>query len=574
MGKKMKRILALCLCMLMVLTVVPKHVFAAENDDSITASETDAEIYEETEVVEGEAYDVWVSGVLIQTSNKDDVLGNGSVRFEVGSDGEPDKLYLKNANIENYTSKNYTYAAIYAKDDLDIYLEGDNYIGNPVDDISKLKDAVIEIGVFACADDNEFKNIAFYGNGNLTMNYADVGVWANSIYINIGGELKASEYGEMPKACCLKATGTNSKVVISKGKLTLRSYTSKCVSGNLRIYGGSLDMYSYGALESTNTALDQNPEYGIKYHPVITYGDSPESCTVTYDEYGDDYPTAKYINISHDSRPYRVYTSTLAGGKITTNQVYANQGDGITISIKPDPGYMLSDISVSDADDNSVFLTNSYTFTMPASDVTINCSFKLIPTMDPIDPLGISIMHNDARGIEAFLMTSGSVNYSTFEIAWYYSNDGGISYTELSDFQYSNAIIDFPTQKLNYLIVAKTRVNRDDSTIRYASYSVDANVGIKGICQMPNPGGSGYLIGIETKYDPDNEYTVEMLILDCSLLAKGEDAWVYTTGRCGTTDNCLWTVWDPQYGYYWTLFRVYDRNGNLVEEQCYGFENI
>lgn len=95
---------------------------------------------------------------------------------------------------------------------------------------------------------------------------------------------------------------------------------------------------------------------------------------------------------------------------------------------------------------------------------------------------------------------------------------------------------------------------------------------IKGICQMPYTGeGGGYLIGIET-YKNEN-YTYEMLILDCSLLREGKDAWIYTTGQCYAPGNCLWTVWQPQYGYYWTLFRVYDSTGNLLEEQCYGFVN-
>ena len=98
--------------------------------------------------------------------------------------------------------------------------------------------------------------------------------------------------------------------------------------------------------------------------------------------------------------------------------------------------------------------------------------------------------------------------------------------------------------------------------------------GIKGICQMPYPGGDGYLIGIETFENPNNQYRYEMLILDCSLLRDGKDAWIYTTNKCGAyNSNCLWTIWQPEYGYFWTLFRVYDIKGNLVDEKCYGFAN-
>lgn len=103
----------------------------------------------------------------------------------------------------------------------------------------------------------------------------------------------------------------------------------------------------------------------------------------------------------------------------------------------------------------------------------------------------------------------------------------------------------------------------------------DDGVGIKGICQMPYTGaGGGYLIGFESYDNPNQSYTYEMLILDCSLLAQDLPAWIYTTGRCSVdSGSALWTVWQPQYGYYWTLFRLYDENGNLIDEKCYGFKN-
>lgn len=92
---------------------------------------------------------------------------------------------------------------------------------------------------------------------------------------------------------------------------------------------------------------------------------------------------------------------------------------------------------------------------------------------------------------------------------------------------------------------------------------------------MPYTGeGGGYLIGIESYENPDRAYRYEMLILDCTLLAQGKDAWIYTTGQCYAPDTCLWTIWQPLYGYYWTLFRIYDENGELIDQQCFGFENI
>ena len=132
-----------------------------------------------------------------------------------------------------------------------------------------------------------------------------------------------------------------------------------------------------------------------------------------------------------------------------------------------------------------------------------------------------------------------------------------------------------PKESGGYVFVCYARiVGQPETEIQFA-FGTEYHKQIKGICQMPYTGeGGGYLIGIESYDNPNHAYQYEMLILDCNLYMQGKDAWVYTTGRCGAEGNCLWTVWQPQYGYYWTLFRIYDADGNLIDEACYGFENV
>ena len=133
-----------------------------------------------------------------------------------------------------------------------------------------------------------------------------------------------------------------------------------------------------------------------------------------------------------------------------------------------------------------------------------------------------------------------------------------------------------PEESGGYVFVCYARVvgNEEESMIQ-SSFGTEYHKHIKGICQMPYTGpGGGYLIGIESYDNPNHSYKYEMLILDCNLYMQGKDAWVYTTGKCGAPENCLWTIWQPQYGYYWTLFRIYDSNDNLIDEACYGFENV
>ena len=148
---------------------------------------------------------------------------------------------------------------------------------------------------------------------------------------------------------------------------------------------------------------------------------------------------------------------------------------------------------------------------------------------------------------------------------------------EVSPWTKNNNWMDWTPEKSGeYVIVCYSRVvgNEEESEIQTA-FGTDFRKGIKGICQMPYSGeGGGYLIGIESFTNPNNSYQYEMLILDCNLLLQNKDPWVYTTGKCGSLENCLWTVWQPKYGYYWTLFRLYDADGNMIDELCYGFENV
>ncbi len=130
-----------------------------------------------------------------------------------------------------------------------------------------------------------------------------------------------------------------------------------------------------------------------------------------------------------------------------------------------------------------------------------------------------------------------------------------------------------PKKSGNYVIVGHARVVGNAKSEVAASIGVVCHKGIKGICQMPYEGG-GFLIGIESYDNPNQSYKYEMLILDCTLLAQGKDAWIYSTGKCGVAEgNALWTIWQPKYGYYWTLFRIYDENNELIDEQCFGFVN-
>lgn len=162
------------------------------------------------------------------------------------------------------------------------------------------------------------------------------------------------------------------------------------------------------------------------------------------------------------------------------------------------------------------------------------------------------------------------------EFSWYVSIDGK-NWKCIQDWKTNDEWIRWkPETYGEYQLKCLARVLGNSAGAVEAVTTVSFHPHIKGKCQMPYTGeGGGYLIGVETYDNPNQSYTYEMLILDCTLLAQGKDAWIYSTGRCGVAQgNALWTIWQPQYGYYWTLFRVYDADGTMIDEACYGFQNI
>lgn len=148
-------------------------------------------------------------------------------------------------------------------------------------------------------------------------------------------------------------------------------------------------------------------------------------------------------------------------------------------------------------------------------------------------------------------------------------------WTVIQDWTVNNEWLNWnPKGSGDYVIVGQVRVIGNESSQAQSSVGIPHHQYIKGKCQMPYTGdGGGYLIGIETYDNPNQEYSYELLVLDCTLLAEGKDAWVWSTGKCKVPEKSFWAVWQPQYGYYWTLFRVYDAQGNMIDQECYPFVN-
>lgn len=73
-------------------------------------------------------------------------------------------------------------------------------------------------------------------------------------------------------------------------------------------------------------------------------------------------------------------SSSIQGGTVTVSPKQAAKGTTVTITVKPDQGYELDTLTVTDAKGNELTLTDAgggkYTFTMPGTNVKIDVSFR------------------------------------------------------------------------------------------------------------------------------------------------------------------------------------------------------
>ena len=97
------------------------------------------------------------------------------------------------------------------------------------------------------------------------------------------------------------------------------------------------------------------------------------SGTVTYDE-------PSYSSGSSSDPTYSVSTpSKTEHGSVTVSPRYADKGDTVTVTVKPDSGYVLETLTVTDKNGNELTLKDKgngkYTFTMPAGKVEVKATF-------------------------------------------------------------------------------------------------------------------------------------------------------------------------------------------------------
>ena len=81
-----------------------------------------------------------------------------------------------------------------------------------------------------------------------------------------------------------------------------------------------------------------------------------------------------------DVATYPITVKNAKNGDVTASRKTASKGDTVTVTVKPDKGYVLDTLTVLDGKDKEIRLTEKkgkYSFTMPAGKVTVEAMFEI-----------------------------------------------------------------------------------------------------------------------------------------------------------------------------------------------------
>ena len=258
--------------------------------------------------------------------------------------------------------------------------------------------AEITGGTFTAASDANAETYGIYNCGcgaeidlgTLTVSggtftgatYAVAEVSSLNAAVNISGGQFAGT-----KAAIVKSSTSKATIAVSGGTFSSDPSVHVVGNGNTNIVkrAGSEGAYTYTVLAKsglTSGVYLTNPSGALASNYYVS-STANGVWTVSY--------SAPYSGGSSSYDPtYSVSTpSKTEHGTVTVSPKNASKGDTVTVTVKPDSGYVLETLTVTDKNGNELTLKDKgngkFTFTMPASKVTVSAEFAEIETLDFAD---------------------------------------------------------------------------------------------------------------------------------------------------------------------------------------------
>lgn len=130
--------------------------------------------------------------------------------------------------------------------------------------------------------------------------------------------------------------------------------------------------------DAEDTEVTANTSYGWTFTPDDT--ENYNTLTGTLKPYA-----TSGGGSSGGSVRYQIVVPAAENGAVTVSRTSASKGTEVTITVKPNEGYVLDELTVTDQEGDKVRVKekndNEYTFTMPALKVTVEATFKAAETV-------------------------------------------------------------------------------------------------------------------------------------------------------------------------------------------------
>ena len=161
-------------------------------------------------------------------------------------------------------------------------------------------------------------------------------------------------------------------------------------------------------LDTATTEVKANTAYQWKFTPDSKNYDPIEGSITLY-----------YVSTGGGSTTYPVSTpSKTENGSVSVSPKNASRGDTVTITVKPNDGYVLDDIAVTDKNGNDLKLTDKgngkYTFTMPAGKVEVKASFAEEAETSPFADVATNAYYYEAVKWAAEQGITGGIGNNLF----------------------------------------------------------------------------------------------------------------------------------------------------------------
>ena len=187
-----------------------------------------------------------------------------------------------------------------------------------------------------------------------------------TISVVAGGEYLAFYQGAKLHLAGFNFTPTVATYDITKADATGGSFTVK-------VNGSEATKAEAGAEVTLTATADDTHDFG-----AWTVTDADEgNVTVTDNKFT---MPAKAVTVAATfttATLYNVNINDMANGSVSASPTSAKAGGTVTLTVTPASGYELQTLTVKDANDNDVTVTDNQ-FTMPASAVTVNATFRTL----------------------------------------------------------------------------------------------------------------------------------------------------------------------------------------------------